>query len=340
MFEPSWPFLADDVNRDVINREDIKAPARRDPRLFQVLALGILLTIGACYRDFSLRREQVILTFLAAIATQALTGLRRRDSSPQGINSARPTGCVVGAGLAPRFASKAAYLSVLITSLSVAILLRADNLWVHPAAAATAIASKSVIRFRAKHLFNPADLGVMLGLLLLPGTWVSAGQWGNDLALAGWFMMLGAVVVNRACRGDVSWTFLAFYLGALAARVMWLGQNPAVWTHQLENGALLLFAFFMISDPRTAPDHPRGRIAHAALVAAIAYVWQFELYRTNALLWALFLATPAVPFWDAIWPARRFEWNSKGGHDEAKLETLSSVCSHAADRHSRRGHAA
>jgi enediyne biosynthesis protein E5 len=108
-----------------------------------------------------------------------------------------------------------------------------------------------------------------------------------------------------------------------------------VWTHQVENGALLLFAFFMISDPRTAPDHPRGRIAHAALVAAIAYVWQFQLYRTNALLWALFLATPAVPVWDIIWPARRFEWNPKGDHDEAKLETLSCGCSHAADRHSR-----
>ena len=71
-------------------------------------------------------------------------------------------------------------------------------------------------------------------------------------------MMLGMLVTNRARRGDISWTFLAFYLGALATRVEYLGQRWAVWTHQLESGALLLFAFFMISDPMTGPNDRRG----------------------------------------------------------------------------------
>jgi hypothetical protein len=31
--------------------------------------------------------------------------------------------------------------------------------------------------------------------------------------------------------------------------VLWLGQNPDVFVHQLGNGALLLFPFFVISDP-------------------------------------------------------------------------------------------
>jgi len=64
--------------------------------------------------------------------------------------------------------------------------------------------------------------------------------------------MLGILVTQRARRADISWTFLGFYLGALAIRVAYLGQRWAVWTHQLESGALLLFAFFMIfrSDDR------------------------------------------------------------------------------------------
>ena len=77
-------------------------------------------------------------------------------------------------------------------------------------------------------------------------------------AIAGWVVMLGMLVTNRARRGDISWTFLAFYLGALALRVEFLGQRWAVWTHQLESGALLLFAFFMISDPMTGPNDRRG----------------------------------------------------------------------------------
>ena len=191
----------------------------------------------------------------------------------------------------------------------------------HPIAAAAAISSKSVFRFRGKHLFNPATFGVVFALIAMRGSWVSPGQWGQDLALAGWVVALGMLVTSRARRGDISWTFLAFYLGALALRVAYLGQRAAVWTHQLESGALLLFAFFMISDPMTGPNDRRGRFAHAALVAAIAYAWQFRLYGFNGLIWALFIAAPAVPLWDAIWPARKLEGMRYGGGHETEHAT-------------------
>jgi hypothetical protein len=69
----------------------------------------------------------------------------------------------------------------------------------------------------------------------------------------------------------------------------------------------------MISDPMTTPSHPKGRAAHAALVAAIAYAWGFGLFRTNAVLWALFVAAPMVAVWDVIWPAPKFDWTSMQG---------------------------
>jgi Na+-transporting NADH:ubiquinone oxidoreductase subunit NqrB len=259
-----------------------------DPRLFQIFSLGILLAAGAYFRDFSIRPEQVLLTFAAGLLTQTACW-RLTPSKPRTLRSA------------------------VITCLSLTLLLRADNLLAHPLTAAAAISSKSLFRFRGKHLFNPATFGIVFAIVFLPGTWVSPGQWGQDVAIAGWVVMLGMLVTNRARRGDISWTFLAFYLGALALRMEFLGQRFAVWTHQLENGALLMFAFFMISDPMTGPNHRRGRIAHAALVAAIAYVWQVRLYHTNGLIWALFIAAPCVPIWDAIWPARKFEWAQNGG---------------------------
>jgi Na+-transporting NADH:ubiquinone oxidoreductase subunit NqrB len=203
--------------------------------------------------------------------------------------------------------------SATITALSLTLLLRADNPWAMPAAAVFAIASKFLVRVRGKHLFNPANFGVGAALLILPGTWISPGQWGSDVALAGWLVVLGATVAGRARRADISWLFLIFYLGALAARVAWLGQRWAVWTHQLSSGALLLFAFFMISDPMTTPSDPRGRAAHAALVAAIAYAWGFGLFRTNAVLWALFVAAPMTAVWDVLWPAPKFDWTSTPG---------------------------
>ena len=261
------------------------ALAPRDPRILQIAFLGSLLAVGAYLRDFSLHPSQVGLTFVAALSLQRLLDWLVRKPAPS-------------------------LLSPTITALSLTLLLRADNVWAPPAAAAFAIASKFCLRVRGKHLFNPANFGVGAALLLLPGTWISPGQWGNDVALAGWLVVLGVTVASRARRADISWMFLIFYLGALGARVAWLGQRWAVWTHQFGSGALLLFAFFMISDPMTTPSHVKGRAAHAALVAAIAYAWGFGLFRTNAILWALFVTAPMVAVWDWLWPAPRFDWNS------------------------------
>jgi enediyne biosynthesis protein E5 len=278
-----------------------KLPAAfSDPRIFQILFLGILLAAGAWLRDFSLTTAQIVLTFAAAIAAQHMSFGMRRD--------------------APR-----SYRSAIITALSLTLLLRADNLWVHPAAASVAIFSKSLIRPRGKHFFNPATFGVMFAILLLPGAWISPGQWGQDVALAGWMVALGAFVATRARRADISWSFLAFYVGGLALRVAYLGQRWAVLEHQLLNGALLLFAFFMISDPMTSPNHPRARALHAGVVAAIAFTWQFGFYAHNGMLWALFLAAPMVPMWDALWTAPKYEWKQAGGnHESGEAEAMGS----------------
>jgi Na+-transporting NADH:ubiquinone oxidoreductase subunit NqrB len=260
-----------------------RVPLLRDARLFQIAFQATLLTIGVLARDFTLKPEQMLLCFAAGIATQAFwmdrLGLRN-----------------IG------------FLSPVITCLGLSLLLRADSMWVHPLAAAIAMTAKFTIRVNGKHVFNPANLGVIVALLALPGAWVSPGQWGNDLAYALWFIALGGLVTQRARRWDISWCFLAAFLGLIAVRVLWLGQSPTIWFHQLQGGALLLFTFFMISDPMTIPNRQSARVAYAIVVAGFAFVWQFVLFNTNSLLWALFLCSPLVPLMDWLWPAPKAQW--------------------------------
>jgi Na+-transporting NADH:ubiquinone oxidoreductase subunit NqrB len=255
----------------------------RDARVYQILFLATLLATGALLRDFSLKPEQMLFTFAAGVATQfaCIRFLKLRE---------------VG------------FLSAVITCFGLSILLRADSLWVHPLAAMLAIGGKFFIRVNGKHLFNPANLGVMAGLLLLPGAWVSSGQWGSDLAYAAWFVALGSVVTNRARRMDISWCFLACFLGLVACRVLWLEQSWAIFFHQLQSGALLLFTFFMISDPMTIPNRAGARFLYAAIVAGIAFFWQFYLFKPNGLIWALFVAAPLVPLFDRLMPGSKFQW--------------------------------
>jgi Na+-transporting NADH:ubiquinone oxidoreductase subunit NqrB len=258
-------------------------PMLRDARLFQIAFLAALLTIGVLARDFALEPRQMVLAFAAGIATQWLwiTALRL---------------------------SNRGLLSALITCFGLSILLRADSLWVHPLAAAIAMSSKFVLRVNGKHVFNPANIGVIVAALALPGAWVSSGQWGHDIALAAWFVVLGALVTQRARRWDIAWAFVAGWLGLVALRMLALGQPWPVFVHQLDNGALLLFAFFMISDPMTIPDRREMRVVYALTVAAIAFAWQYALFKPNALLWALFIASPLVPVIDRLRPGERFAW--------------------------------
>jgi Na+-translocating ferredoxin:NAD+ oxidoreductase RnfD subunit len=78
-------------------------------------------------------------------------------------------------------------------------------------------------------------------------------------------------------------------------RALWLGDPLTIPLHRLQNGALLLFTFFMISDPKTTSDSRCGRVLFAGLAALTAGYLQFRLYWGSALLWALAGSSVAVP---------------------------------------------
>jgi len=96
----------------------------------------------------------------------------------------------------------------------------------------------------------------------------------------------------------------------LLGRAFWLGDPWAISLKQLQRGALLLFTFFMISDPKTTPDSRPGRILFALLVAGAAAYIQFGLYRTNGLLWSLAICSPLTPLIDYLLPGTKYQWNS------------------------------
>jgi len=200
--------------------------------------------------------------------------------------------------------------SALISGLSLCLLLRTNHPQWAAAAAVVTIASKFVLRWRGKHVFNPTNFGIVVALLTGAPVWASPGQWGSGAFFGFLMACAGILVVTRAARADVTLAFLAAVAAVHFGRAAWLGQPIAAPLHRLENGALLLFAFFMISDPRTTPDSRPGRILFAVLVALGAGFVQFVLYRTNGLLWSLAAWSLAVPVIDRLLPARRYVWNA------------------------------
>ena len=203
--------------------------------------------------------------------------------------------------------------SALISGLSLCLLLRTTHLAAMIAAAAIAIASKFVLRVGERHLWNPTNFAIVVMLALGLG-WVSPGQWGSAAYFALLVAGAGGFVVTRAARLDVTAAFLAWWAALLFGRALYLGDPLAIPARQLRSGALLIFAFYMISDPKTTPRTRAGRVAFAALVAAGAFVVQFVLYRQDGLLLALAVVAPLATLLAHIRP-----FASKGDAHESTL---------------------
>jgi Na+-transporting NADH:ubiquinone oxidoreductase subunit NqrB len=263
----------------------------RDPRYFQIATLGLLLLWGLVGLDLEVRWTNAAAIGLSAMATQLVaTRLARL----------------------PRFEPK----SALISALSLCLLLRTNHLPLAVLAAVLTIGSKFLIRIDGRHLFNPTNFGIGATLAATGAVWVSPGQWGAEAFFAFLLACLGGLVVHRAERSDVTYAFLGFYAGILLGRALWLSDPLTLPLHQLENGALLLFAFFMISDPKTTPDSRAGRILFALTVALGAAFVQFVLFRTNGLIWSLLLVSPTTPLWNRLFPGGRYQWKGAFGAKE------------------------
>ena len=262
------------------------APRLKDPRYYQIAVLCSLVFFGVVALDFGIRWYNAVLIVGTALAAQFL-GTRLLQL--------------------PRFDP----LSALITSLSLTLLFRTDMAALAILAALIAIGSKFLIRVNGKHVFNPTNVAIVALMLASDHAWISTGQWGNAAIGALALCCLGFIVLTRAKRSETTVTFLIVYAALIVGRALWLGDPLAIPMHQLQNGALLIFAFFMISDPKTTPDASIGRVLYASVVAGVIYFIQFVLYEPGAPILALIVCAPLVPIADVIFRGSIYRWVSK-----------------------------
>ena len=207
--------------------------ASRDPRNYQIATLAALVGYGLIGLDLEIGLAMAfVLVGTATLAQWAGTRL---------------------AGLA-RFDPK----SALISSLSLCLLLRTEFVALMIFAATLTIASKFVLRVDGRHVFNPTNFALVVLMAVGAPVWVSPGQWGTGAFFAFLLAGVGGLVIHRAARSDVTYAFIGFYAAIVFGRALLLGDPMTIPLHHLQNGAFLLFAFFMISDPKTTPDSRVG----------------------------------------------------------------------------------
>ena len=274
-------------------------PSIRDPRLHVAAVLLTLQVLGQTVLGFRLSVAQI----LACLAAGALIEF-----------------------VVSFFKDKAIMwpASGLLTGNSTAFILRVPGtlhgqwwslhgIWIFVGVVALGMATKYLIRWRGRHIFNPSNVALVLTFVVLGPQytepldlwWIPMGPWmiatyailiGGGLLIAWELGLLGLELGFMAA-------FAAFVALALAATpdhcmvASWhvtplCGRD--LWQVLVSSPEILIFALFMVPDPRTVPDGPVTRIVFGVMVAALAVLLlgptTLEFWTKTAILAGLVIA--------------------------------------------------
>ena len=162
--------------------------------------------------------------------------------------------------------------SALITGLFIGGLLTQNLQWhFYILAGIIAIASKYIIKFQQKHIFNPANLGVLLVSVIFGAShtwWVS-----SPLVPV---LIFGIFIIWRLKRFDLAISFLVgYYLINSAIELFQGAQFSEIYSTIINGGVIYFFAMCMLIEPKTHPIKRKQRIVYGILVAALFVVFHF-----------------------------------------------------------------
>jgi Na+-translocating ferredoxin:NAD+ oxidoreductase RnfD subunit len=285
-------------------------PNIRDPRLHVAAVIITIHVLG----QVALRFQVSVPQILAAILTCAVLEIAL---------TFRQTKAIVWPA------------SAMLTGSGVALILRVvgtppDDHWttyawyVFAAVAGLSLLSKYVIRYHGSHVFNPSNIGLVVAFVIL-GTsrvepldfwWAPLNIW---MIAAYAVILVGGLLITRRLHllglAATFWVGLAAGVGLLAGSGHCMTASWSFapvcgfdfWRVIVTSPEVMIFLFFMITDPKTVPGGRVGRVVFGALVALASTLLmapQTDEFGTKVGLLAGLVVLCAVrPILDRLVPA-------------------------------------
>lgn len=251
----------------------VDVPHLSDPRMHVAAVVISLHVLGQTVLDF----EVSVIHIVAAIATCAVmegfyNALQHQRLGWPG--SAMLTGSGIGL--------------ILRLPQSVSGEPWATGGWeVYVLVSALAMATKYVIRQRGVHVFNPSNIALVLVFVALGADRVEPLDFwwlpiGAAMGLAYAVILYGGLIINGRLGFlplvGIFWVTLAAGIGVLGAAdhcitAAWSFQpicGGHFWWVVMTSPETMIFALFMISDPRTIPESVRGRLVFGVAVGVLS----------------------------------------------------------------------
>jgi Na+-translocating ferredoxin:NAD+ oxidoreductase RnfD subunit len=245
----------------------------RTPKGLLLIVLAILLALAAPREGIKLIAPGVLSAVIVAglLDVLVLRGIRKAWVFPSG---------------------------AVLTGLIVAMVLTPYEPWYVPACTSlVAIASKYILRIRSVNVFNPAAFALVATFYVF-----NTGQswWGAMPNITPWALVIlfatGVFIADRVNKVPLVLIFLGAYF-LLFTLTAFLGdpRKVAEIFRTPDLHAVLFFAFFILTDPPTAPSKYPDQLVFGVIVA----VASFAIFEWIGAVYFLLAGVLAGNIWEA-----------------------------------------
>lgn len=176
--------------------------------------------------------------------------------------------------------------SAYVSGISAGILVRSPLLWPFALCAAISIASKYVLRYKGRHIWNPTNFGVVAIIFIASDSAaILSIQWGNNMWAMFIIWAIGLISLWKIKRLNIAMTYILSFIALAWIRSFFTGDAFIAEVAPLTGPMYQLFALFMMTDPKTTVRSKWGQNMVAFTIAFVEMI-----FRLNEAVYAPFYA--------------------------------------------------
>lgn len=182
--------------------------------------------------------------------------------------------------------------SAYVSGISAGVLVRSPLIWPFALCAAISIASKYVLRYKGRHIWNPTNFGVVAIIFIASDSAaILSIQWGNNMWAMFIIWAIGLISLWRIKRLNIAMMYILSFIAFAWVRSMFTGDAFIAEVAPLTGPMYQLFALFMITDPKTTVKSRWGQNMVAFTIALVEMIFRLNEF-VYAPFYALFIIGP------------------------------------------------
>jgi Na+-transporting NADH:ubiquinone oxidoreductase subunit NqrB len=201
-----------------------------------------------------------------------------------------------------------ALISTIVTTMLLGLLIRTEFIFICGMLSFFAVSSKYIFQYKGKHLFNPANFGLVFLMLFTQQAFITTHRLDMFLLIV---VILGVIAV--LWRSDAKKLDILLFYFTIHYLLSWLFTLFGWTTENVDwkNLWFLIYALILLVDPMSSPNSRIGRLVWSFFIVLSSLILKIKFNVLYADFFALAIAGVFMPIIDVLFNRdARFSWDS------------------------------